>query len=170
MVVFTNIEATEADGATEPVTLAEAKRWLQVDFTDDDALITDLITAARETIEQYTNLALVDKTVTADAQSTCTGDVMRLPFALKATEVSVTDLETEETLAADEYTLRGNVLRVSYKGNYSLSYTLTPVVPKALKEAILAEVAQRYKNRGDNAEGMSVAAQEKANLYRVVWL
>jgi hypothetical protein len=37
--------------AAEPVTLAEAKLHLRVDFTDDDALITGLIAAARQYCE-----------------------------------------------------------------------------------------------------------------------
>jgi uncharacterized phiE125 gp8 family phage protein len=40
---------------TEPLTLAEAKLHLQVDHTADDALITRLITAAREYAEAFTN-------------------------------------------------------------------------------------------------------------------
>jgi uncharacterized phiE125 gp8 family phage protein len=38
----------------EPLTLAEAKLHLRVDFTDDDALITMLIAAARQYAEQRT--------------------------------------------------------------------------------------------------------------------
>ena len=37
--------------STEPVSLTEMKLWLKVDFDDDNALITSLITAVREKIE-----------------------------------------------------------------------------------------------------------------------
>jgi uncharacterized phiE125 gp8 family phage protein len=45
--------------ASEPVTLAQAKLFLRVDGTDDDALITDLITAARLAAESHTRLSLL---------------------------------------------------------------------------------------------------------------
>lgn len=48
---------------TEPVTLAEAKLHLKVDSdTTDDNLITALITAAREIVENYTGRALINQT------------------------------------------------------------------------------------------------------------
>ena len=50
--------------SSEPITLAEAKLYLRVDTTADDALITALITAARETVERYTSRALVTQTIT----------------------------------------------------------------------------------------------------------
>ena len=50
--------------ATEPLTLAEAKVYLRVDHATEDALITSLISAARQLVEQYTRQALIVQTVT----------------------------------------------------------------------------------------------------------
>lgn len=44
---------------TEPVTLAEAKTQLRVEFDEDDALIASYITAAREWAEGFLNIPLV---------------------------------------------------------------------------------------------------------------
>ena len=49
--------------ATEPVTVAEAKAHLRVDFADDDTYIGTLITAAREDVEATISRALVTRTI-----------------------------------------------------------------------------------------------------------
>lgn len=45
--------------AEEPLSLADAKLHLRVDFTDDDALITALISAARQAAEMLTGRQIV---------------------------------------------------------------------------------------------------------------
>lgn len=45
--------------ATEPVTLAEAKAHLRISFSDDDSLITTLISAARLMAEEFTQRSLI---------------------------------------------------------------------------------------------------------------
>jgi len=50
--------------ATEPVSLTEAKLFLRVDHTEEDALISDLISAAREMVENRILRALITQTWT----------------------------------------------------------------------------------------------------------
>jgi len=47
--------------ALEPVTLVEVRRYLRLDATLEDELLTGLIKAARETLEQQTGLALISQ-------------------------------------------------------------------------------------------------------------
>jgi uncharacterized phiE125 gp8 family phage protein len=49
--------------AKEPVTLAEARAFLRDGLNEDDALITSLITAAREWVERETGLSLISRNV-----------------------------------------------------------------------------------------------------------
>lgn len=50
--------------ATEPVSLVEAKLYLRVDHTEEDALITELIESARQMVEEYIQRALITQTWT----------------------------------------------------------------------------------------------------------
>lgn len=52
----------ETAPASEPITTAEAKSHLRVDSSDDDTIIGNLITVAREVAEKYTNRAFIDQT------------------------------------------------------------------------------------------------------------
>lgn len=51
----------ETPAAFEPVSLTEAKNYLRVEISDDDVLIGDLITAAREAVEAFTGRSLCVK-------------------------------------------------------------------------------------------------------------
>jgi hypothetical protein len=48
--------------ASEPITLAEAKSYLRVDSSGDDALITSLISTARKLCEEHTQRAFMTQT------------------------------------------------------------------------------------------------------------
>lgn len=50
--------------ATEPVTLSEAKSYLRITDSNDDAFITALISAVRRQCEEYTQRALITQTWT----------------------------------------------------------------------------------------------------------
>src|SRR5215469_16680870 len=48
--------------AVEPVLLADAKGQARIDTTDDDTLVTNLITGARQWAERYTGRAFITQT------------------------------------------------------------------------------------------------------------
>lgn len=58
-----DIQRTESS-PTEPCTLTQAKSQLIITSTDDDTLITGLITKARRVIENFCNVSMVVKTIT----------------------------------------------------------------------------------------------------------
>jgi len=65
--------------ASEPITLAEAKSHLRVDFADDDTLIGALITAAREYCEDVLGRALMTRTLEGALDDEPDGDSITLP-------------------------------------------------------------------------------------------
>jgi len=61
---FSNIDIQiVTDSAEEPISLAEAKAWLKIDTTDDDTVLTGLITSAVRDLEAYVKQPLISKTI-----------------------------------------------------------------------------------------------------------
>lgn len=100
--------------AVEPLTLAEVKSHLRVDITDDDALITSLITAARQWVERGINRALITRTnratfdlpMTTQAMGGTSGMVgnaprlaFDLPYATPGNLATVSTVELETDVA-----------------------------------------------------------------------
>lgn len=172
MTTYNRIQITEGE-ATEPVIVDEAKDWMRVDYDDDDELIEGMIKSARQSIEQFTNLALVDKSVIIDVTTTCETDNIRLPLIENIEEVSIEDINDEEDVDVENYKVRGAGVKVNYAGYFSISYDVEAGdTPEALKEAIKMEVAERYANRGENngTDGLSKSAQSKAQPFVQIWL
>lgn len=150
----------------DPVTLAEAKLWAKVDETDDDALITALITAATDWCEMFCRRTFVTTTLT---ESVTSFDEMELPLPplVSITSIVYTDTGgTTATVSSSIYTTdttvepgelildygqswpadsRGdqNGITVTYVGGYGAA----SAVPEAIKTAIKMLVAHWYEHR-----------------------
>lgn len=170
---------------TPPVSLAEAKSHLVVDFTDDDTYITNLISQCIDAIEQYCAVAITPKTITLIA------DIVRefeLPYGPVTTFTSAslkTDINTYTAMTANSAYEVDSSLQfprfIPYTcGRIKLIYTVGygTNLPNGLKLAILNEIAFRYENRGDGTNryaqqnvGVSEGSQALANPYRrLAWL
>lgn len=92
--------------AAEPVSLTEAKLHARVDHSADDALLTVLITAARQEVEHVTGRALI--TQTWEMVVPAFADAMDLDIGPVASIASVKFLDSdgvEQTLAGTVYDL-----------------------------------------------------------------
>lgn len=104
------VESTFSSIGTEPITLSEAKAHLRVSNTQEDTMITRMITSAREWAERYCNRAFIDKTVTqyvSEPGDTTEFDLIHVPVA---TITSVKRIDKEGT--ATTLTLNTNYWKI----------------------------------------------------------
>lgn len=149
----------------EPLTTAEAKLFLRVDFTDDDTLIDALISAAREYAEHYTGqtYATVVYELGLDAFP---ADAIALPNppVSEVASVKYTDpAGDEQTLDPASYVFANYGMTPSiypldpwpatavYPNAVRVRYTATGTVPKVVEAAMLELVAHFYENRENAA-------------------
>jgi len=171
----------KTDVVTEPVTSTEAKLFCKISGTQDDTLIASLIKSARMTIENYTGLALAEKTLYTTFDLPGLNNILDLPVqpVKSVASVKIIDIEGNETaltLNTDYYLIDspwtkikiGNVwvsdgvlLKVEYTVGYGASGC--PALPEALKIAVLKEIATQYERREDITE---VAGQVMDNNSR----
>jgi len=138
---------------TEPVTLAEAKNYCRVTTSVDDALITDLITQARESVEKATQLCLIPKTVTVWFNNT--GGQFNFPYGPISFFLSLQTSDSNEINVGNYQLIGGPFPRLIFpafsnmKATYQSGYDC---VPKDLKTAILDQIDFDYENRGADIE------------------
>lgn len=156
--------------ASEPVTLAEAKAQCRVDDSNSDTLLTSLISAARQHVEQYTGLAIVAQTV--DVRCSSWTDLDGIPVAPIASITSLKYLDstaTEQTVSSDDYTLIGaGTLQPMIAEAYSVSWPTAydrpdairllvsagySSVPAPIKAAILLLIGHLFEHREAVTEG-----------------
>ncbi len=167
----------------EPVAIDEAKSYLRLegfidtteslstDFQDDDLLISELIVSARERLEQYTGVSFIPKTWKMEFDN-----YAGMFYIPNGPVISVTSLEDSSGNLIDDYVLTANnsAIKSPKWGEMVMVYEGGYVnLPRALKEAILKEVAYRYINRGDiNVDAISNEAMALAAPFKqsITWL
>ena len=157
---------------SEPVTLVEAKAYLRVDNTDEDTLISTLITAARQWVESYLDRALILRQLVLRLDTFPVEiELPQPPLSTfgTTTAVSVTytlETGTTATLSSSEYridrTSTPGVLRQNYSGSWpghlndynSIAVTYWAGygsdegdIPPAIKNAILLMIGHLFENR-----------------------
>jgi hypothetical protein len=153
------LDTTFTNEGAEPVTLLDVKGWLKIDVSDDDALLTELITTARQDCEAYLNISLIERTVTAFLQIGL--EEMRLPYGPVKEVTAVTSIDGvtviesfimkyESFKAIDPITEIKVVYTAGFNGN----------LPKHFKTAILKQTAWQYEHRGDDTDATSSLSPE----------
>lgn len=159
--------------AVEPVTLVEAKAHCRVDSTADDALITNLITTARELVEDYIDRALVtQRLVMKFDKFDSEVELPRPPMASSGTVTAVTITYTiadgsTTTLPTTQYRVDRDStpgrIRTIYNGSWPATlldanaitvtwwagYGSASDIPQRVKSAMLMTILELYEKRGD---------------------
>ena len=174
----------------EPITTAEAKLYLKVDISDEDALIAELIKAARIMAENYTGRQLV--TATWELYLDEFPEVIELYRCPVGSVTSIKYYDSDnvlQTLSTDYYTVdavsqpariaeapdyawpstedRVNAVIVKYDAGYGLAAS----VPEPFKVAIKLTVGHLYETRQDVTKDkmheLPLGAKHILNFYRV---
>lgn len=176
-------QVTESEEIEEPVLLPEAKEWMRVDHTDDDDLIDSMIVAARQDIEGFCEIKLVDSSVIAwynvkDSEEEFSQFIGAIPEMIDPDSLEINYIvkgEDDELQTIDEDYYFDNSLSFGSTGKFKVEYDIaTALIPESLKEAIKMLVAYRYQNRGDQdkslQQGLPGDIISKVYKYKQVWL
>lgn len=166
------------DLETEPVTLDDFKRHLNMlfdtdasfVFDDDDTYLEFIKKAARQAMERYTGTSFGEKEITAILRNDLGG--VEIPFGPVTEIVSVKDYKGTVLVLDSGYTLRGSrfkkfltptsdYIEVAYKAGYE-------TLPEDLQLSIFHYGAFLYAQRGEikDAEAYSKSALELASPYK----
>lgn len=176
--------------AIEPLTLADAKAHLRVDIVDDDALITSLITAARQWCEAFQGRAYVTQTWQLWLDSWPEGDEILIPrpplqsvtsikyygadgaeYVMPATDYLV-DTKSEPGRIVLGYgrtwpsvTLRpASTIVVEFVAGYGAA----SAVPEKVKQALLLLVGHWYAHREAVLTG-SISKEIEFTIHALLW-
>jgi len=174
--------------ALEPVSLDEAKAHLKLDTSDDDAMLTRLIAAARARAEWHTGRAFVTQSWILWLDGWCEPIDMPLPplIAVSSIETYGTN-DTPSVLDGSQYQVDSVGGRVALKPGVALPVDLRRLnavsiaftagygdaagdVPADIRQAVLDIVADLYAHRGDGGEELPIEALALLAPYRILKL
>ena len=116
---------TTVEPVSEPITLAQAKNYLKVDFDDDNDLITSLIASARVRLEKYAGVAMSARTLQVVAY---VDEFIELPYAPlnNITKVEYWDNGSWVEMSVGDYYILGTTYKKIYMvANNRMEYRFT---------------------------------------------
>ena len=172
----------KTDLISEPVTVPEMRDYLNIDFSNWDALLTTLISGARSKMERYTGCTFATKTLVSTFQQVSSNiDIPYGPIQSVTSVKSIDESGVKTTLVNGiDYVITGN----SFK-NIRFNYINTPVeieyvagydpLPVDLKVAIMKQVGMDFEFRENVMDSSQVVelsngAKQAANSYRRFYL
>ena len=152
------------DPASEPVTLTEAKLYMRIDNTNDDTLISDLITAARQEGENWLRQSLITQTWKV-AYDDAIPQMVRLPMgpvnsissviiynqdnSTVTIDPSVYWLNAAQNALTMYQRLTGFRIEITYIAGYG---SVAASVPKPIKQGMLSHISYMYDSRAESGE------------------
>jgi len=185
-----------APPSVEPITLAEAKVFLRVDISDDDALIVALVTAAREACERFTGRVLVTQTWTLFRDGWPVRSAVEIPRPPLLSIVHVKTYDDTDTatvwvasnyfvdtasepgrlmartgVALPEATRTAAGIEIRFVAGYAPDESASPSdlvgnIPGGLIEGVRRLVAYLYENRGECGADEAAALSGATLLWR----
>jgi uncharacterized phiE125 gp8 family phage protein len=148
---------TTVEPVSEPITLAQAKNYLKVDFDDDNDLITSLIASARVRLEKYAGIAMSPRTLQVVAY---VDEFIELPYAPlnNITKVEYWDNSNWVEMSLGDYYILGTTYkklymvannRMEYRFTYTCGYT---TIPQPMITALYKLIADLYDYRESSVE------------------
>lgn len=152
--ILQDLKLTEAGGsATEIVSVAEVKTYLQIEGTAYDGPIGIFITAARQMIEQRCGVSLMEKTAIAIINNNSTKP-FKLPYypvtAISEVKWRKCPSEWVVLVADDDYSTIGNSnveIDSSDVGLHQVTYTLGVDDRHIFVQAVKAQAGYMFTNR-----------------------
>jgi len=158
---YTSFAVTTAP-ASEPITTAEAKSQLRIDSSDEDTLVDNYVTVARQTLETLTRRAFITQTITLKYDSFPSR--IRLPRPPSASVTSITYVDTDgatQTWDSANYVLDSQVEPASIQPAYDVDYPNTRTQPNAVTVTYVAG----YGSASDVPESIKLAVRLLVGTY-----
>ncbi len=177
--------------ASEPITLSEAKNFLRVDHSDDDTLISALITASRQMCEEYTRRILVTTTIDEYFDKFPMNrweNLSNLVYLSRGPVASITSVKyvdeigSEVTITSDQYiidTISEPARIQSTAGWFAAAGVVNQVIvryvvgtdvssiPKPLIQGMMLVISDLYDQRNDRVKALPTASEYLWNPYRI---
>lgn len=179
--------------AEYPVTLAEVKAACKITHSAEDDLISQLIIAATNKLEMYTNRVFVERSFTGYFETReCSVWEKGLYFAIRraplqsVSQVQVYEDESQNTVSADDYNIKEtpgfsriifdsdayyspNRMPYPWSVDFIAGYGEAADVPDTIKMMIMQYVCFLYTNRGDCVVAkMPEMVKALADEYRIL--